>query len=92
MVDKVKVQLEQKLSKSFTELVATDYRRQVVAGMIYHIRVLASERDGENPPKLSILHLRVFQPLFDEPLKLQAVNVAQPSDSLEIMGIDPSLL
>lgn len=88
----MKVQIEQKLSKSFTELVPTHFRRQVVAGMIYHIRLLASEKDSENPPILSVLHVRVFHPLFDEPLKLQAVKVAQPSDSLEVIDMDPSLL
>ncbi len=92
MIDEVKVQIEHKLSKSFTELVPTHYRRQVVAGMIYHIRLLASERDCQNPPKLSVLHVRVFHPLFDEPLKLQAVKVAQPSDPLEIIDMDQSLL
>jgi hypothetical protein len=92
VIDKVKVQIEQKLSKSFTELVPTHFRRQVVAGMIYHIRLLASEKDCENPPLLSVLHVRVFHPLFDEPLKLQAVKVAQPTDSLEVIDMDPSLL
>lgn len=94
MISKIQTQVEQKLQKSFIDMTATHFRRQVVAGMIYHIRVLASESsdDEEAPPKLSVLHLRVFHPLFDEPLKLQAVKAANPSETLEVLDVDPSLL
>jgi len=95
VTEKVQLQIEQYLSKSFTSLTATHYRRQVVAGMIYHIRVMATERDQSgdgNGTTTCVLHIRVYHPLFEEPLKLQAVEVAKPDDTLEVLDVDQSLL
>jgi len=71
--------LEQRLGKSISSVVAIDCRKQVVAGMILHIRLKII-------PSNNMIHVRVYQPLHNEPIQLQNFKIAQIDDPLEILS------
>jgi len=86
--------IERQLSIKLENVKATHYTQQVVAGMVYHIRVLASKQtakscssDGDDESEDIVLHLRVFQPLphTGEPLELQFVKETNLTESLRIL-------
>ncbi len=55
MVDQLKPEMEQELGTTFATFQATDYSAQVVAGMIYLVRILVGTDET--------LHVKIFQPL-----------------------------
>mmetsp|Transcript_15675 Transcript_15675/g.18889 ORF Transcript_15675/g.18889 Transcript_15675/m.18889 type:complete len:121 (-) Transcript_15675:55-417(-) len=85
--------VERHLSVKLENVKATHYTQQVVAGMVYHIRVLASKQssktssDGDNESADIAFHLRVFQPLphTGDPLELQFVKETNLTESLNIL-------
>jgi len=85
----IKPEVERRLSKTFGRFEATQVRRQVVAGTVYHIRVLTTEAKGSDGGEGAegCLHVRVFQPLpyTGSPPEVQAVKVAEAADSLEVL-------
>lgn len=85
----IKPEVERRLSKTFSRFEATQVRRQVVAGTVYHIRVLTTEAKGGDGGEGAegCLHVRVFQPLpyTGSPPEVQAVKVAEAADSLEVL-------
>ena len=65
-------------AESFDLFQATHYTQQVVAGMIYHIKIQTSNAGDE------CVHVRIFEPLpyTQEPPQLQAAVVAKLNDAL----------
>ena len=83
----MKAKIEDNLSKTFTEFHAESYRQQVVAGMIYHIKVETKENGSDEE---GCVHVRIFQPLpytGDSPV-LQAAKVAAKADPLQILDAE----
>ena len=69
-----KASIEEKAATTFETFVPVKYTKQVVAGMIYHIKVNVGNE---------FIHARVFQPLphTGEPAQCQAVLPGQTADS-----------
>ena len=69
-----KAAIEEKAAKTFETFEPVKYTKQVVAGMIYHIKVNVGDE---------FIHARVFQPLphTGEPAQCQAVVSGQTADS-----------
>jgi len=85
----IKPEVEGRLSKKYTRFEVVGHRDQVVAGMVYHIKVLTTEAPGDGDGTATgCLHVRVFQPLphTGSPPEVQAVKVATEADSLEILS------
>ena len=59
VADQIKPELEEKVGQKFVVYEVLEFRQQVVAGMIYHIkiRICSTTTSGE------CLHVKVFQPL-----------------------------
>jgi hypothetical protein len=71
-------ELNERLGKTYSSVVATDIRRQVVAGLIYHIRLIAM-------PDKEVIHVRVYQPLNNEAPQLQTAKVCDTREPLNIL-------
>ena len=83
----MKAAVEDNLSKTFTEFHAESYRQQVVAGIIYYIKVETKENKSDEE---GCVHLRIFQPLpytGDSPV-LQAAKVATRADPIQILDAE----
>mmetsp|Transcript_27030 Transcript_27030/g.41053 ORF Transcript_27030/g.41053 Transcript_27030/m.41053 type:complete len:108 (-) Transcript_27030:117-440(-) len=53
----LKQDAESKLSSEFPRFEATHVRSQVVAGMVYHFRIVIGDNDDD------VVHMKVFKPL-----------------------------
>ncbi|XP_043854175.1 leukocyte cysteine proteinase inhibitor 1-like [Dromiciops gliroides] len=74
IVDEVKPQYEEKSNEKFEQFEAVSYKSQVVAGVIYYVKVaLGKERYS---------HLKIFQPLphTNEPLELLDFQTGKTKD------------
>jgi len=82
----VQEQVERRLSTKYELFEATQYRRQVVAGMNYHIKVLTKQAGAIN----GCVHLRIFRPLPHTGLgpELHGVQVKEENDELDIIAVD----
>lgn len=82
LVFSLKGDAESKLSSSeFPRFDATHFRSQVVAGMIYHFRILVGDDDTE------VVHMKVFKPLphtGDSP-SIMNIKRATAGDELALM-------
>ncbi|XP_027700945.1 cystatin-A1-like [Vombatus ursinus] len=74
IVDEVKPQLEKKCNEKYDCFNAVNYRRQVVAGTVYYIKVHVG---GER-----YVHLKIYEPLPHEnkPLELSAYQTGKTKD------------
>uniref|UniRef100_A0A6T7FJ01 Cystatin domain-containing protein n=1 Tax=Attheya septentrionalis TaxID=420275 RepID=A0A6T7FJ01_9STRA len=80
LVKQIRPTVEVQLGQTFDIFEATHYRQQVVAGMIYHVRVKTSAKED-------CVHLRIFLPLphTGERLQLQKAKTAAMNDELNVM-------
>lgn len=82
--DKVTTELQQqveaRLQKTFAIFNVTHYRRQTVAGIIWHFKINVGDDTS--------IHLRVFEPLpyTNKPMEIQALELKTSGDLLEIMA------
>ena len=76
----LKTNIETKLGESFDQFEPTHYTQQVVAGMIYHFRILVS--DGE------ALFVRVFEPLpyTGDPMEVTRVQKVDSNQDLTVIS------
>jgi len=67
---------ESKLGEKFEKFEATEYRSQVVAGTVYHFKVLVSDADA--------VHLKIFEPLpcTKNPMQIMGIQKAKKEDEL----------
>ncbi|XP_038614496.1 cystatin-A1-like [Tachyglossus aculeatus] len=74
IAEEVKSQLEQRTNRTYPTFKAVEYKTQVVAGLIYYIKVYVSEEE--------YIHLKVFQSLPNEkqPLDLMAFQAGKTRD------------
>lgn len=79
-VASLKSQAETKLGETFTKFEGVQFREQVVAGTIYHVKVLVSDDDA--------VHMKIFEPLpfENKPLELMTIQKAKKGDELAIMS------
>jgi len=75
-------QQQQVENLSFERFDAVQYRRQIVAGTIYHVKVLVSNNNDEDA-----VHIKLFEPLpyENKPMELQMIQRANRHDDLAIM-------
>lgn len=80
LATEVKPSVEAELSKTFEKFEVTHFTQQVVAGMVYQLRIVTDDTEEDN----KCLHIKVYKPLPHTglPLELQAVKVADATDQL----------
>jgi hypothetical protein len=80
--ESLKSQAESELGETFEQFDPTEYKVQVVAGLIYHFKVLVSDVDA--------VHIKVFEPLpyTGDPLTIMAIQKVAKDDALVVMRGD----
>ena len=78
-VASLKTQAEAKLGETFAKFEGVQYRSQVVAGTIYHVKVLVGDDDA--------VHMKILEHLPFENKQLEILNIkrAKKGDELAIM-------
>eukprot|EP00814_Leptocylindrus_danicus_P002967 CAMPEP_0116033192 /NCGR_PEP_ID=MMETSP0321-20121206/18798_1 /TAXON_ID=163516 /ORGANISM="Leptocylindrus danicus var. danicus, Strain B650" /LENGTH=99 /DNA_ID=CAMNT_0003509131 /DNA_START=181 /DNA_END=480 /DNA_ORIENTATION=+ len=76
----MKGEVESKLGAKYDKFDATHFTQQVVAGMIFHIKVATGDADA--------VHLRCYQPLphTGDPIALQACKAVGLEEELSVMS------
>lgn len=79
-VASLKSHAEAKLGETFTKFEGVQFRSQVVAGTIYHVKVLVSDDDA--------VHMKILEhlPFENKPLEILNIKKAKKGDELAIMN------
>ena len=90
LVETVQSRVQEHLGTSFSLFQAVSYTQQVVAGMVYHVKIKTAA-DNCNDDDSAVVHVRIFEPLpyTKEPPELQAAVMAKHDDKL--VPLEPRL-
>jgi len=77
--ESLKSQAESELEETFEKFDVTEYKVQVVAGLIYHFKVLVSDTDA--------VHIKAFEPLpyTGDPMTIMAIEKVGKDEALVVM-------
>lgn len=77
--ESLKSQAESELGETFEKFDVTEYKVQVVAGLIYHFKVLVSDTDA--------VHIKAFEPLpyTGDPMTIMAIEKVGKDEALVVM-------
>ena len=79
--------IESKLNTTFETFEATTYTQQIVAGKVYHVRIVT-----ENP-SCPVLHVRIYQslPHTQKGPEVQAIKIASDDEMLTALPPDEAI-
>eukprot|EP00548_Thalassiothrix_antarctica_P018169 CAMPEP_0194184068 /NCGR_PEP_ID=MMETSP0154-20130528/35664_1 /TAXON_ID=1049557 /ORGANISM="Thalassiothrix antarctica, Strain L6-D1" /LENGTH=105 /DNA_ID=CAMNT_0038901451 /DNA_START=11 /DNA_END=328 /DNA_ORIENTATION=+ len=82
----MKANAESELKEEFSKFEATHYRSQVVAGMIYHFRVLIHNKEDDDDDG-DVVHMKVLKPLphTGESPNIMKIQKMKAKDPLELL-------
>ena len=78
----LKALAEEKLGETFQRFEAIQFRQQIVAGTIYHFKILVSTENDEDA-----VHTKAFEPppFEKKPMEIRSIQKAKKDDELAIM-------
>lgn len=81
-VASLKTLAEGQLGETFQQFEATQFREQVVAGTVYHFKIVVSVNDDDD-----VVHIKAFEPLpFEKkPMKIMSIKKTKHFEELAIM-------
>ena len=80
-------QAEETLGETFPRFEAIQFRQQVVAGTIYHFKILVSDSASDNDNDADVVHIKAFEPLpfENKPMEIKSIQKAKKGDDLALM-------